>query len=68
MVTPFEPIPNPALRRRAASAFGIPVVCTDCRRPFDPADPHRRLQTLQDQLALCSQCTWHLEHPDEARG
>ena len=68
MVNLFEPIPNPGLRHRAASVFSIPVRCTDCRRPFNPRDPHRRLQTLEDQLALCSQCTWHLEHPDEARG
>ena len=68
MLNPFEPVPNPALRHRAASTFGIPVRCTDCRRPFDPHDPHRRIATLEDQLALCSQCTWHLEHPDEARG
>jgi hypothetical protein len=67
MINPFEPLPNPALRHRAASAFRIPVRCTDCRRRFNPRDPHRRLQTLEDQLALCSQCTWHLEHPDEAR-
>ena len=52
----------------AAPTFGIPVHCSDCRRPFNPRDPLRRLRTLDDHLALCSECTWHFEHPDEARG
>ena len=68
MIGPFEPIPNPSVIRSAVSAFRIPVLCSDCRRPFNPRDPHRRMQTLEDQLALCSDCTWHLEHPGEARG
>lgn len=68
MINPFEPIPNTSAIRSAVSTFHIPVRCSDCRRPFDPLDPRRRLQTLEDELALCSECSWHLEHPGEARG
>jgi hypothetical protein len=35
--------------------------------PFDPRDMHRQMRTLDGPLALCSDCTWRLEHPGDAR-
>lgn len=54
-------------RPRAASASSVPVRCSDCLRPFDPRDSHRALRTLDGGLALCSDCTWRLEHPGDTR-
>jgi len=48
-------------------AASVPVRCSDCGRPFDPRDSHRQMRTLEGQFALCSDCTWHLEHPGDAR-
>jgi len=54
-------------RPSAVSAPSVPVLCSDCRQPFDPTDSHRQMRTLDGQLALCSDCTWYLEHPGDAR-
>jgi len=35
--------------------------------PFDPRDAHRQMRTLDGPLALCSDCTWRLEHPGDIR-
>lgn len=54
-------------RPPAVPAFHVPDRCTDCHRPFDARDSHRQIRTLEGRFALCSDCTWHLEHPGEAR-
>jgi len=57
------------LTNRPATGFPsrVPIRCSDCLQPFDPRDSHRQMRTLDGQLALCSDCTWHLEHPGDAR-
>ena len=54
-------------RPLAASGSSVPVRCSDCLLPFDPRDAHRQMRTLDGPLALCSDCTWRLEHPGDAR-
>ena len=54
-------------RRLAASGSSVPVRCSDCMLPFDPRDAHRQMRTLDGPLALCSDCTWRLEHPGDIR-
>jgi hypothetical protein len=54
-------------RSPTGSSFIVPDRCSDCRRRFDKRDSHRQIRTLEGQFALCSDCTWHLMHPDEAR-
>ena len=54
-------------RSPALSGSSVPVRCSDCQLPFDPRDAHRQMRTLDGPLALCSDCTWRLEHPGDAR-
>lgn len=54
-------------RPLAATGSSVPVRCSDCLLPFDPRDAHRQMRTLDGPLALCSDCTWRLEHPGDAR-
>jgi hypothetical protein len=54
-------------RTRAGSPSSVPVRCSDCLLPFDPRDMHRQMRTLDGPLALCSDCTWRLEHPGDIR-
>jgi len=54
-------------RPPTVSRLSVPLRCSDCHQPFDLRDPHRQMQTLEGQLALCSDCTWYLHHPGDAR-
>ena len=57
----------PTTRQPAASRSSIPVRCSDCLQPFDLRDSHRQMTTFEGPFALCSDCTWYLQHPGDAR-
>jgi hypothetical protein len=54
-------------RRPAVTRSSVPVRCSDCLQPFDLRDSHRQMATLEGQFALCSDCTWYLQHPGDQR-
>jgi hypothetical protein len=42
----------------------LPRDCSNCRAELDEADPKRRLAMLENGRALCSACTWLVDHAD----
>ena len=46
----------------APLSYRVPERCSSCHRAFDQQDSHRQIRTLEGQFALCSDCTWQMEH------
>lgn len=46
--------------------MSLPTACTSCRRPFSQVDHHRRLSLLDGPIALCGDCTYRVDHPEDA--
>ena len=57
-----------AVAHRVAQITRKPANCALCRRRIDwsGADHHRAPGSLEDDIALCRDCTYHVEHGEAA--
>jgi len=45
--------------------MSLPTACSTCRRPFSQASHRSRLSLLDGPIALCGDCTYRVDHPEE---